>query len=64
MTLANLFGLVGFLLLNFVYLYAVLTEASSMHSCFIHRGRGKVCKKEHLFWMRNYPELPISRKFI
>jgi len=27
MTLANLFGLVGFLLLNFVYLYAVITEA-------------------------------------
>ena len=27
MTLANLFGLLGFLILNFVYLYAVITEA-------------------------------------
>uniref|UniRef100_A0A914KWW0 7TM_GPCR_Srx domain-containing protein n=1 Tax=Meloidogyne incognita TaxID=6306 RepID=A0A914KWW0_MELIC len=26
MTFANLFGLVGFLTLNFVYLYAVITE--------------------------------------
>lgn len=46
MTLANLFGLVGFLFLNFVYLYAVLTEASapSPTKCFIHEG-AKMCAK-------------------